>query len=211
MSRKVAELITTTALDFTGATVTNSQVLTFPTTATNIVGDNTTNTLTNKTISDISNDVAANALRNGATITALSETGPTNGQVLSYDGTEVAWIDLPSSPISTHKIVTQDDSDVDIFTFTTEANTSYLFRAKIIARTVSETANTVGYVLTAVFYNDGTGAVAVSVNDVLQFPPNATYTAEFLASTNDVVLRINGSATEDVDWVAIVEVIPSTQ
>lgn len=65
-----------------------------------IVARATTDTLTNKTITDSSNNVAANALRNGSTVVNLAVTAPTAGQVLTALGSTSAQWSTPAAAIS---------------------------------------------------------------------------------------------------------------
>lgn len=56
------------------------------------MGKNTTDFMKNKTLTDVSNTVYANGIRNGATWTAtFSGSAPTTNQVLQFDGTNAVW------------------------------------------------------------------------------------------------------------------------
>ncbi len=66
--------------------------LTFPSTTDTFVGRDSTDTLTNKTITGTTNTVDANNLRNGSTwAVSLSGSAPTNNQILTYNGTNAVW------------------------------------------------------------------------------------------------------------------------
>ena len=58
-----------------------------------LMGKNTTDIMKNKTLTDVSNTVHANGIRNGATfwISTFGGAAPTTNQVLSYNGTNAVW------------------------------------------------------------------------------------------------------------------------
>lgn len=96
-------LVTTGAQTFAGvktfssapviSTITNTGTLTLPTATTTLVGTGTTDTLTNKTLTDATNNVTANGLRSATTTVVVSSaTAPTAGQVLTaIDSVSASW------------------------------------------------------------------------------------------------------------------------
>lgn len=77
---------------------TDDRVIELPDASTMLIGTDTTDTLTNKTITDATNDVAANSLKSATTIVSVSgATAPTTGQVLTATSdSEASW----QTPIS---------------------------------------------------------------------------------------------------------------
>lgn len=100
-----------------GQQITNgAAVLTLPTSTTNIVGDSTTNTLTNKTISGASNtisNISGSSISSGTVAIANGGTGQTSanaafnalapsqtgnsGKYLTTDGSNSSWATVPSN------------------------------------------------------------------------------------------------------------------
>jgi hypothetical protein len=101
--------VTGSAGSFTGSLVgdvTGSQGATVISTINGVSASLTATTstsqgLTNKTITGITNNVDANSIRNGSTwVTALGGLAPATNQVLSYNGTNAVW----STPVSVSSV-----------------------------------------------------------------------------------------------------------
>jgi hypothetical protein len=111
-------LVTTLAQTFAGVktfssapvigAITNTGLLTLPTSTDTLVGRGTTDTLTNKTLVDATNNITANSLRSATTTVSVSAaTAPTAGQVLTAtSGTAATWQTPSATGISTLNTLT---------------------------------------------------------------------------------------------------------
>ena len=82
-----------TTLTIQSATTANRTII-FPDASDTLVGKNTIDVLKNKTLTDVSNTVYANGIRNGATwTTTFSGAAPAINQILRFDGVNSVWAD----------------------------------------------------------------------------------------------------------------------
>lgn len=197
------------ALTITGATVTNGAgTLTFPTTTTTIVGRNTTDTLTNKTINDPTNTVGANYLYNGSTwsVQLLGST-PTVGQVLTITSSGVAQFQSGSGTSNGSGTTTDGTTAVTLATIAIPANTVYLLKTDVVAkRTDSLVA---GYAFSqnysATFENvSGTvtqaGGATQYISQVLSDTNTAALTMTYTISGTNVLIQVTGLAAITFSW-----------
>ena len=107
--------------------------LTLPTSTDTLVGQATTDTLTNKTITGTTNSVDANTLRYGSTYAVAPWVGaaPTSGQVLTYNGTAVTF----QTPAATTSVTMAGD-------VTSNSGTSVVSKINGTAVTGASTAAT---------------------------------------------------------------------
>jgi hypothetical protein len=93
-----------------------------------MVGEDTTQVLTNKTISSTTNNVHARALINATgSVTVGGSAAPTAGQVLTASsGTVAAWTTIPLKPsfISGSQVVTKTSVEAASFVSVTNADTA---------------------------------------------------------------------------------------
>ena len=79
-------------------TLTASRTVTLPDASFVVVGDTSTQTLTNKTLTDATNTITANGLRSATTTVSVSSaTAPSSGQVLTATGSTTATWQTPTT------------------------------------------------------------------------------------------------------------------
>lgn len=88
----------TISLDVSGVSTGTNRTLTVPNSDFVITGNDLSQTLTNKTITASSNDVAANSLKSATSLVDVSSaTAPTSGQILTATSSTAATWQTPSS------------------------------------------------------------------------------------------------------------------
>ena len=210
MSRTVSDLTVLNQLTISGATVVNGTggtggILTFPTSSTTIVGTDTTNTLTNKTITGTTNNVDANNLRNGSSwVIPLSGVAPTNGQILTYNGTGAVWMANDSNVTTA---TTSGATATTLDTVATTSDTSYFIKTKIIARRSDSGSETNGYQLIATFQNVSGTVTQVTTTDRLEFENSSAWNAVFTISGTDILIVVTGETGKTIQWKGSTEVI----
>ena len=120
-----------------GLTAGNTRILTVPNASTTIVGTDVSQTLTNKTITDVTNNVMAKSLRSATTtIDVSASTAPTNGQVLTANSSTVAsWQSITSSLISDFTITDLKTNDMLLYNGTKWANNSSIYASLTLLQT----------------------------------------------------------------------------
>ena len=206
MSFTTEAVTVTEQLNFSGATVLNTGTLTFPETSCNILGDTTTNTVTNKNITGTTNTVDANNLRNGSTWEyPLGGAAASSGQFLGYNGTSIVWGTPGGSPTSGTNTTT-GATTVNTETIPTVTGTTYLVKTSVVGRrtdTAQATGN-VGVTCTGTFTNiSGTltsnGLTTLLQNNSLSNnPPNAT----LAINSANIVVQVTGVAGQNYTWLS---------
>lgn len=213
MTESVSNIVIRTNMNFTGATVTNTGTLTFPTTTTTIVGRDTTDALSNKTITSSTmnsstNTVGANNLYNGSTWTAaISGPTPTTGQVLTCTGAGVLQFATASnSPVTGTGTTTDGTTLVTLATIPIPAGTSYLI-TDLVGKRTDQVVTGYAYSQTykASFENiSGTvtqaGGAGQYISQVMADTNVAGLSTTYTISGTNVLVQITGLAATTLQW-----------
>jgi hypothetical protein len=197
---------------FTGATVTNTGTLTFPTITTTIVGRNTTDALTNKTITsstmnDSTNTVGANNLYNGATWSIpLGGPAPSDGQVLTYSaaGTNIQF---SSGGATSGSGTTTTAAPTVIQTVPTATNTVYEVTTVFVAKRTDAAVEGFSGEISAGFKNvagtvtqiGGTGNTAFTTFS--DTGVSDTWTVNFVITGTNITVSVTGQVAKTISWV----------
>jgi hypothetical protein len=214
MSASYSSLTVRNQLTITGANVTNGAGnLTFPTTTTTIVGRNTTDTLTNKTITsstmnDSTNIVGANNLYNGSTWTgAISGSTPAVGQVLTVTAPGVFQFQSSAGPTPGSGTTTDGVTPVTLATIAIPINTEYKLDTNIVAKRTDVSIAGYGFSqdLSSGFANvSGTitqnGGVGNYASRVFADAAVSALTASYVISGTNVLIQVTGLAAVTLSW-----------
>lgn len=207
-SRSTATLNIHETLNITGATVINSGALTFPTSTTNIVGSDTVDTLTNKTIIGPSNNIEANTLRSTSWTVPLLGPAPKDGQQLTYSATNNGALWVSTEPTITI-LQTTNSKPTNIVNVATVSSKIYLIEARILAKRTNGNATAI-FKLAGAFKAEANGVLSqIGSTDITSFvsPKQTMYSADFSIDSINVVTTVTGAENNTVDWKCELSVI----
>lgn len=210
MSASFQTLTVRSGFTITGASVTNGAgTLTFPTSTTTLVGRNTTDTLTNKTINDPTNTVGANNLYNGS-VWSLQLQGasvPTVGQILTITSTGVAQFQSGAGTTNGSGTTTDGTTLVTLATIAIPSNTVYLLKTDAVAKRTDSLVAGYGFSQTysAAFQNvSGTvtqaGGATQYSSQVWSDTNTAGLTITYTISGTNVLIQTSGLAATTFSW-----------
>jgi hypothetical protein len=210
------------AVAFT-STATANRAISIPDGSGNLVFRNTADTLTNSTIADITNNVAATGLYvNSAVLNLSLASAPTAGQVLSAtSGTQLAWVNptalVPLTTIYSATVTATGTAPVVAFSIPTIDNTIYgiTMRTAAAEETPTKAAVGVGYEQRATVRRD-TGAASLVLlanqDTLLYSSASAAYTANISPNTGtgniDVTVTCDAGTTAIWTVQAAVRTVP---
>lgn len=205
MSRSEFNFIVRNNLNITGATVTNVGTLTFPTSTTTIVGGDTVDTLTNKTINSTTNTVAANILYNGATWNIpLGGSAPSAEQVLTFSGGVLQFTNANANATAGTAITTTA-TPTTTTTIPIPLNDVLILDTNASAiRTDGGGTESFGYQLISTFKNVA-GVVTEtapggSAQLIFNEAGSATWNVTYVISGSNVLVTVTGEAAKTISW-----------
>jgi len=169
--------------------------------------------LTNKTLTDESNNVAASSLFSDGgdnIVDVRASPNPTAGQVLTaVDGTNAVWQD-PSSPgtsQTTGTVTTVNATPTTIETFTIpEDGAVFYITSNIAALAINELNGAgiaAGYTIKATYRKsfDESGPIRVGpVDDLVAFEDDSGFNVFTTVVGNDILLQVVGDAIYQTNW-----------
>ena len=196
-------------LNISGATVLNTGTLTFPTTSCNILGDTTSNTVTNKNITGTSNLVDANNLRNGSTWSySLGGNPPEVNQTLQFNGSQIVFASTGGT-FSISSIGTSGSVPAALQAISLPVGSTYVINSTIIGNINPMPATGVGNVGVTIIATISSGSSGLHVapttsiltqNDNSGNAPNATIIT--INSPPTAIIQITGVASTNYLWTS---------
>lgn len=168
---------------------------------------NSIDTLTNKTLNDISNDIAANKLRSKSSTVTIGGNATAGHVLTALDASNAIWkpLDLPVTKFSSAEITTTDKTSTTIEAFTGVTNTVYSLVSHVVAIGREEAAV---FTIKGAFRHNGTEMVRIGMrDDVVSFQDDKKLDVQTVMDGDTVQLQVIGKAGSTIKWKSSSELL----
>ena len=180
-------------LQLSGITTGQTRILTAPDASCVIVGDTNVQTLTNKTLTDSTNNIMARSLKSATTtIDVSSATAPSNGQVLT----------ATSSTLATWQTITS--SSLTDFTISSILDGQILRYDSVSSKWINSLALTAAELTISNLYNSlatlSKSNISKTIDNIIQ---NASFTTTYVDGTDGYMIELSTGSTGTAPLVMI--------